>query len=187
MPIGNGGDAPKQYDVVVIDLDKEMEFLEGAGIRKDEITAMCEYCGETVAQDQNMCASCHIPVAWMHSTVWKKNYGDPTTFLRGLKEPELSPKTALEVRAVEAFGTKGKFSNVTQAKDFRSLVGNYPEGYIMRLIEWARGTHVGFHNFVTAVKNGDNVRRWEADNASQEAVHDDEESDPDDGWGDWMA
>ena len=184
VPIGKGGNEPKRFNVIVVDLDQEIEFLEGVGIRKDEITAMCD-CGETITQEDNLCSACNLPVVWQHSTVWRRMYGYPTTFLKGLREPQLAPKTALEIRVVEAFGTKGKFSNVSQADQFRALAKAHPEGYIMELITWAKSKRVGFHNFVKAVKNSDNVNKWKAKQADMEA-EDDNEEDPDEGWGDWL-
>ena len=183
MPAVAGGDGA--LEPVVIDLDEAAEF--SAVSRKENVTAMCTYCGDTIRQEDVFCKGCGAVAVWKHSTIWRKLYGNPTTFLRKLQNANLAPKTPLEVAAVYAFGTDGAFSHETQMNTFRSLANKYPEGFIRELVEWAKKKHVSFQAFESAVKNSANAKRWEAEQAKREEdtkQDDTKDNDPDEGWGD---
>jgi len=185
-PIGAETDEPIHDDIVVIDLDEEIYYLDGAVERKENITAICPSCSEPgITQEMSVCPSCRSTVIWEHSTVWKKLFGDPKAFKRTLQQPGLLPTTPLEVMATSLFGAKTRFSNITEARKFRTLQNLYPAAYITNLMNWARAKHIPFSSFESAVRNENNLRKWKGTSSDSGRVDNDdsEKDDPDEGWG----
>ena len=184
-PVGGGAGEGAPPPTVVHDLDDVVFQLGDTGVRKDDLEAQCGHCGAGHTQETVLC-ECGAPVVWKHSRVWKKLHGDPAAFLRRIEEPDLAPKTPLEVKAVKAFGSRRWFAHITQARRFRTLARMYPEGYLEELIAWGRDK--GFPQFEAAVRNPDNQKRWEARRESVDDRPNDQDEDPDEGWADpWNA
>lgn len=50
----------------------------------DDYREQCGVCGCFVGQDQEECSCCQTPVVWLHSTLWRKQFGDPKARLQAL-------------------------------------------------------------------------------------------------------
>ena len=75
------------------DLDDIMFWLDGTGTRRADATDLCHVCGNAVMQEMNVCPDCDAHVIWYRSTIWKKLYGKPVSYLKAIQGVDLSGVT----------------------------------------------------------------------------------------------
>lgn len=160
-------------------LDDAEFFIDGAQ-RKNEITAQCKYCQETVTQRDAVCPGCGAHVVWHNSIVWKREWGRPDLYLHRLMGDELKGRTPLELLIIGRYGRDSRFSNKTQQTQFLRAQKKYPDDYIKHVFEWARSKRIPWSGFIGAIENQSWFEEWgqkemEAVNAQQRATVSDEE------------
>jgi len=147
-------------NILQLDLDEEFALLEDAGMKKNKLTAQCTFCQATVKQEMNQCPECKVPVVWFESSIWRRLWGKPEDYIRHLTSDHLKGTTPLQMEVIKVYGHLGRFKNVTQQRVFLSIEKKYPDGFIKHVLEWARGKHVPWGSFVSAVKNDSWLAQW---------------------------
>jgi len=119
----------------VLDRRKIQAELEAhAPINKDDIEGWCEFCPESIRQDQDKCL-CGVPVVWYGSPMWRTIYGDPRKAenFGSLIVPDDNVGRYLMQQA----GVAG-FSNKTEAEKWTRAVRFFNAGDLRDIIKYCR-------------------------------------------------
>lgn len=116
---------------------------------RDSYTEECPICQERITQMMSECGTCHTPVIWFDSPLWKEIYGQPNTQARILSI--VLPEDPVGRELMQLARRKG-FDNQSQADRWKKSYAVLGEQRSRKLIKWV-GEHSGG-------RNGNAVLSW---------------------------
>lgn len=107
----------------VLDRRKILAELEAhAPINKDDVEGWCDFCPESIKQDQDECL-CGAPVVWYGSPLWRSLFGDPRkaeASLRMIVPDDSAGQYLMHEAGVVGFANQSEYKKWERATNFFS-------------------------------------------------------------------